>query len=95
MACTPPCNTLRHLEGARKRNAMLTERLEKYKERKQEALEAGEFKETDIDSADVATALLYQLQQYPTYKLNKYKLNAILYEMYASWLYSHQERLFG
>lgn len=87
-------NTLRHLEGARKRNAMLTERLEKYKERKQEALEAGEFKETDIDSADVATALLYQLQQYPTYKLNKYKLNAILYEMYASWLYSHQERLF-
>ena len=87
-------NTLKHLEGARKRNAMLSERLEKVKERKQEAIEAGEFKETGVDSADVATALLYQLQQRKTYKLTKYKLIAILYEMYASWLYSKKERLF-
>ena len=87
-------NTLRHLEGARKRNAMLTEKLSKLTERKEEAFEAGEFEETGTDSVDVARALLYQLQQLSTYKLDKYKLNAILYEMYASWLHSHKQWLF-
>ena len=87
-------NTLRHLTGIRKRNQMLTERIARYQERKEEAIQAGEFRESGRDSLDVATALLYQLQQLKTYKLNKFKLIAILYEMYASWLYSKKERLF-
>ena len=87
-------NAIRNLEGARKRNAMLKERVAKFTQRKEEAIEAGEFKESGTDSVDVAMALLYQLQQLHTYKLTKYKLNAILYEMYASWLYSKGERLF-
>ena len=87
-------NVLRHLEGARKRNAMLNEKVHKITERKQEAYSAGDFKESGRDSVEVAQALLYQLQQLKTYKLNKYKVNAILYEMYASWLESKKERLF-
>lgn len=88
-------NIIKHLTGARKRNAMLTERLEKFQTRQKDQYEQGEgFKETGLDSIDVATALLYQLQQLNTYKLNKYKLQAILYEMYASWLESKKERLF-
>lgn len=87
-------NVMKAYEGARKRNAMLSEALEKYKERRQEAFKAGEFTESGRDSLDVATALLYQLQQLKTYKLTDFKLNAILYEMYASWLYSKKERLF-
>lgn len=87
-------NTVRHLEGARKRNAMLTERLDSLREKREEKIASGEFGETGLDSIDVATGLLYQLQQLKTYKLNKYKLQAILYEMYASWLYSKKERLF-
>lgn len=87
-------NTVRFLTGSRKRNAMLEERLEKVRERREQKILAGEFSETGLDSLDVATALLYQLQQLKTYKLNKYKLQAILYEMYASWLESKKERLF-
>lgn len=87
-------NILRHLSGARKRNAMLEERLSKYNEKNREKIDAGEFRETGLDSVEVATGLLYHLQQLRTYKLNNYKLNAILYEMYASWLESKKERLF-
>lgn len=87
-------NIVKNWTGTRKRNAMLTERLEKYNERKKDAIEAGEFTDTGLDSLDVAKALLYQLQQRQTYKLSIYKLIAILYEMYASWLYSKKQRLF-
>lgn len=84
----------RHLNGAWKRNRMLQERMDKIKERTSEKIEAGVFEETNRDSYAVARALLYQLQQLRTYKLSKYKVNAILYEMYASWLYSKRVRLF-
>lgn len=87
-------NLLRHLAGERKRNVLLREKLERQKERTQEKIEAGEFVETGLDSIKVAIALLYQLQQLRTYKLNKYKIQEILYEMYASWLESKNERLF-
>lgn len=87
-------NVYRNLIGTRKRNAMLQERMDKMVERREERILSGEFGETGLDSADVATALLYQLQQRKTYRLNEYKLQAILYEMYASWLNSKGERLF-
>lgn len=87
-------NAIRLLNGTMKRNALLEERLDKYKSRENTRIEAGEFTDSGLDSLEVATALLYQLQQLKTYKLSKYKLQAILYEMYASWLYSKRERLF-
>lgn len=87
-------NILKHLTGARKRNTMLEERMERMKEKKTERIEAGQFEDTGLDSVDVAKGLLYHLQKLNTYRLNKYKLQAILYEMYASWLYSKHERLF-
>lgn len=92
--CTIQKNCIRHLTGARKRNAMLQEQIGKYKDREQNRILVGEINETGLDSVDVALALLYQLQQLKTYKLNKYKLQEILYEMYASWLESKKERLF-
>lgn len=85
---------IRHLDGARKRNAMLTERLDRIREKKREGLLNGEFAETTIGSVEVAEALLYYLQQSKAYKLNKAKVVQILYEMYASWLASKGERLF-
>ena len=87
-------NTVRHLSGTRKRNAMLEEQVQRLREKREQKIDDGQFAETDLDSAEVATGLLFQLQQLKTYKLNKYKLQAILYEMYASWLYSKKERLF-
>lgn len=85
---------IKRLIGSEKRNSMLQERLEKYKERDRIRVEEGNFGETELRSDDVAKALLYQLQQLRTYRLNDYKLQAILYEMYASWLESKKERLF-
>lgn len=87
-------NVLKHFRGTLKRNKMLSERMEKMREHREEKFVDGEFTETGLDSAQVAKALLYQLQQLRTYKLSKYKVMAILYEMYASWLYSKKQRLF-
>ncbi len=87
-------NIIKLLNGTRKRNTLLAERLEKFTDRKHEKILSGEFAETALDSPDVAKALLYQLNQYKTYRLSIYKVSAILYEMYASWLHSKNERLF-
>lgn len=87
-------NVIKHLTGAWKRNSMLQEQMTRIRERENEHAEQGVFEETDRDSFLVARALLYQLQQLKTYKLTKTKVNAILYEMYASWLYSKKARLF-
>ena len=87
-------NIAKRFDGMQKRNRMLQERLEKYQQRDNERIEAGCFEDTDRDSLLVARALLYQLQQRRTYKLTKVKVNIILYEMYASWLYSKKVRLF-
>lgn len=91
---TVQANLVKHLAGARKRNAMLAERLDRRKEERVLRRAAGRFEESGLDSAEVANALVYQLQALKTYKLSVYKVMAILYEMYASWLYSKGERLF-
>lgn len=84
----------RRLASAYRRNEVLTQRLDRYRARENNRIETGEFGETGLDSAEVARALLYQLQQLKTYKLTKTKVISILYEMYASWLFSKKERLF-
>lgn len=86
-------NVIKELTGARKRNRMLTDQINKKKEERRQQFENGKFDESRLDSADVANALLYQLQQLKTWKLTKYKVITILYEMYASWLYSKGERI--
>lgn len=87
-------NVLKAFTGARKRNTLLQEKVNRLVEKRDSKILAGEFKETGLDSYEVAQALLYQLQQVRTYKLTKGKVILILYEMYASWLNSKQERLF-
>lgn len=85
---------LKELTGARKRNSMLQERLDVRKEDREKRLESDDFQDSGLDSAEVAKALQYQLQQLKTYRLSAYKVNAILYEMYATWLFNKGERLF-
>lgn len=80
--------------GLQKRNALLEERIGKYRDREQQRVTEVGFDETGLDSFVVAQALLYQLQQLRTYKLTRGKVILILYEMYASWLASKRERLF-
>lgn len=88
-------NLAKNYEGAMRRNASLTERLTAIRERNTERADNGEYEESLRDSAEFARALLYQLQQRNTWKLTEYKVIAILYEMYASWLYSKRQRLFA
>ena len=87
-------NALKHLVGANKRNAMLSERFERQRAEKRAQIQLHQFGETGLDSLEVAKALLYNLQQLKAYKLNKSKVIQILFEMYASWLGSKGERLF-
>ena len=87
-------NVTKRLASVTKRNEVLSERLERYRRTENSRIETGEFAESGLDSADVAQALLFHLQQLKTYKLTKGKVISILYEMYASWLYSKKERLF-
>lgn len=87
-------NLLKSYSGTRKRNAMLTERVERYRDKDRVRVAEGNFDETGLDSFEVAQGLLYQLQQLKTYRLTKSKVISILYEMYASWLHSKKERLF-
>ena len=86
-------NLLMQYTGLRKRNSMLQEKVDTYTARKKADYEAGTFEDSGLDSVHVAAGLLYCLQQLKTYKLNKGKLQYILYEMYASWLASKKERL--
>lgn len=88
-------NLVKSYSGAVKRNAMLTEKIENMRARNRSVLAPEtSFTDTGLDSVDVATGLLYQLQQLKTYRLGKNKINYILYEMYASWLASKGQRLF-
>lgn len=84
----------RSLESMTAKAKTLEERTERYKILLKGNPAEGEFTETGLDSADVADALLYQLQTLRTYKLSRAKVIHILYEMYASWLASKGERLF-
>lgn len=84
----------RNYAAVRRRNDSLNEKVERAKAKTEQKLLAGEFSDTGYDSAEVALALLYQLQQLRTYRLTGYKVNAILFEMYASWLHSKGQRLF-
>lgn len=94
LAYTVQRNIAKLLTGAQKRNRMLQERLDKFRERNEEKAIAGEFTTRQVDSAVAARALLYQLQQLKTWKLSRAKVIAILFEMYASWLYGKKERIF-
>ena len=87
-------NALKNLTGLRKRNAMLSEKIEHFRDKEKLKISVEDFAETGLDSYEVALGLLYQLQQLKTYRLTKKKFISILYEMYASWLHSKQERLF-
>lgn len=80
--------------AAAKRNLMLECKLEKYRKRDREAADGNGFTDTMLDSADVALALLYCLQERHPWRLTKSKVMLILYEMYASWLVSKKQRLF-
>lgn len=82
------------LGGQLKRNATLTERLDRYREREQRRIDTGELPGTGLTSLEVANALLYQLQKNGSQKISVGKTILILYRIYASWLYSAKERLF-
>lgn len=71
----------------------LQRKLDSLNAKKEKDIAEGVFAEAGLDSAEIAQALLYRLQQLKTYKLTKGKVIAILYEMYASWLASKKERL--
>ena len=86
-------NTVRHLTGTRKRNAMLQERLDRYKERENTRIQTEGFGETDMSSKEIAKGILYQLQQRKSYMVGKQKVNLILFEMYSSWLHTEKKRL--
>ena len=88
-------NLAKNYEGAMRHNALLTGRLQAIRERNTEAADDGQYEESLRDSAEFARALLYQLQERSTWKLSEYKVIAILYEMYSSWLYSKRARLFA
>lgn len=81
----------RHLSKA---NGTMRRRLDRYEAREQAAIDSEGFPSLDFDSLDIASALLYQLQQLKTYRLTPEKLNLILYGMYASWLAGKRQRLF-
>lgn len=76
-----------------KHASILERKIQRKQKREEQALIAGEFTETQRDSVDVTTMLLYHLQQ-KGYNMTKNKVVHILYLMYASWLYSKKERLF-
>lgn len=87
-------NALRHLSGALKRNARLSDRLERYQEKRRAEYATGEFQNVELDSVTVAKALLYQLQQRMSYGITTKRFQAILFRIYATWLYKNKERLF-
>lgn len=84
------------LYEAKNENFKLQRRLEHYQKKDKGALPdtVPAFSDTGYDSADIAAALTFCLQELNSYKLNKTKVNLILYEMYASWLASKRQRLF-
>ncbi len=84
----------RSLDSMTAKAEALSEKTERYKALLKGNPAEGVYTETGLDSADVADALLYQLQALRTYKLSRAKVIHILYEMYASWLASKGERLF-
>ena len=86
-------NTVRHLTGARKRNALLKDRLDRYAEREKTRIDEEGFTETDMPSEMVAMGILYHLQTKSSYKITSTKLNFILYELYSSWLLTKKKRL--
>ncbi len=88
-------SSLRLLGGQIRKNAVLSERLDKYKEREQRRVDTGEFPGTGLTSVEVARALLYQLQKNAAQRISVGKIILLLYKMYATWLYSARERLFG
>lgn len=74
--------------------ARMEKRIERYKAENERRLEEGIVSDTGFDSVEIARALLYKLQQVKCYRLNKSKVQTILFRMYASWLAGKNERIF-
>ena len=88
-------HAMKRLSGAMKRNEMLNDRLSRIQEKNRQKYLKGDFGDTEIDSVTVAKALLYQLQQQDIHGLTQGKFLAMLFRMYATWLYKQKERLFS
>lgn len=81
------------MKALESKNASLQNRLERLKNKEEKKASEGAFLERDVDSVDVARVILFYLQN--TMKnVNRSKVNAILYEMYSTWLAQNHERLF-
>lgn len=74
--------------------ARMEKRIERYKTENEKRLEEGVVSDTGFDSVEIARALLYKLQQLKCYRLNKAKVQTILFRMYGSWLAGKNERIF-
>lgn len=81
------------------KSASMEKRLERKKANEEKLTQQGVFAESELDSVDVAASLLFCLQQRAEgstrIRISRGMLQAILYEMYASWLASKRERLFS
>lgn len=80
-------------EEMKKKCFRMERRLERIDAHEERQTAEGVFKESGLDSVDVADVLLYHLQQLKVYKFTKSKFMHILFHMYASWLGSKKERL--
>lgn len=76
-----------------KKAQALEKKLESFKAAAEREIPQEGFSESGMTSTEVGTMLLFHLQKLQTYKLSRTKLVLILYEMYASWLYSKEQRL--
>lgn len=80
----------------RKKNAKLDKKLCLYQAKERLDMMNGEFSfnETELDSLDVAAALIHCLQRTSGKYISKNKVIYILYNMYCSWLANKKERMF-
>lgn len=75
-----------------KRQTTLQARLDGIREKRNQQMEAGEFRCLEYDSLDLAKAITWSLKDAHHYT-TKLKVNFILYHCYCKWLYRNGERL--
>lgn len=76
-----------------KENFTLRIKLEKFKETEKKNIEEGNYSETGLDSADLAADICHHLKEITGKTPYKTTVINILYLAYASWLYSHRQRI--
>ena len=74
------------------RATRLQSRLDGKKEKQQAAFAAGEFKESGLDSAMLAAALVYELRLLGVERFYDADIMALMYIIYADWLVASGER---